>query len=344
MKFIAYCTKGLEDIASKEIIRVLKGSTILKLGTKRIIFEYEGEFDTISNLRTVDDISIFVEKIDLAKAHFLDSVVNVLGDINYNDYIELIKNYREINEREFSLTISVIHYKKFPRDTIKNALAKKISENYKLKYLPKDHTNFDIRINIESNIAWIGIKLTPQSLFDRSYKINDRMGSLKPTIAAAMVDIAVGNQKDLKIVDNYCGSGAILCEAFLKGNDVFGGDIHEAAVRSSIENLQNLEFKNIENIRVQDASETNWESKYFDCAISNLPWDKQIPVESITELYENCIKEYKRIVKMNGKICLILSKPELMEIIIDKHFPNAKIRSYPIGFLGQRPTILLINL
>lgn len=343
MKFIAYCTKGLEDIAVKEITKELRDSKIIKMSTKRIIFESNSDYLSLSNLRTIDDLAIYIDRIELSKLTKLDQVTNRLSELNIPELIKNLKEYRGVNEDKFSLTISVIHYKRFSRDEIKDALAKKISEKYELEYQPLDHTNFDIRINIENSVAWIGIRLTPESLFNRNYRINPMLGSLKPTIAAAMINLATENKINLKIVDNFCGSGTILCESLLAGNEVYGGDISPIAVKATIENLKSLSFKNDENIRIQDAIKTNWSDKFFDCAISNLPWGKQIEIESITNLYEGCIKEYARIVKEDGTICLILSKPDLMKSLALKYLPNAKIQEIQIGFLGQKPSILIIR-
>ena len=96
-------------------------------------------------------------------------------------------------------------------------------------------------------------------------------------------------------------------------------------------------------MKLLNAVDTNWQSAYFDCAISNMPWDKQIKITSITDLYAGTLTEYKRIVKPHGTICLLVSKPELLIKHAKKIFPNSDIRSYRMGLLGQNPTVVLIS-
>jgi 23S rRNA G2445 N2-methylase RlmL len=55
------------------------------------------------------------------------------------------------------------------------------------EYTPLNHENIDIRINITVSLCLISIKLFSQSLFKRDYDPESNLGSLRSTIAGAMI-------------------------------------------------------------------------------------------------------------------------------------------------------------
>ena len=124
---------------------------------------------------------------------------------------------------------------------------------------------------------------------------------------------------------------------------IFGGDIDPGSVEITKKNLSGLEYKNEERIKVQDATKTNWPTGYFDAAVSNLPWGKQVEIASITNLYEGTLREYARILKGDGVLCAIISRPDLFVKYAKMFFPNKKISQYRVGLLGQTPTIILVS-
>jgi len=97
------------------------------------------------------------------------------------------------------------------------------------------------------------------------------------------------------------------------------------------------------DIRYLDATDTQWSDSSFDCAISNLPWDRQVPVKSITELYVKTLEEYRRILKPDGTLCLILSKPEILIKYAKRLFPHHTIEKHRISFLDQQPTVVVVR-
>lgn len=333
MRLVAYTIKGLENIVENELYLVLGMVKIVQKQDKIIIFDYEGNLENITKLRTVDDIGIFVSDLDSI------DITKIQTSIDY------IKTFRDINNN-FSITTSIVSDNK-NKDTTKDtdALVSPIIEKLAdadLIYTAKDRTNLDFRIFINSNIEFLSLRLTINPLNKRNYEIGSYRGSLKPTIAAAMVQLATNNfSKEAKIVDNFCGSGTILCEAYHKGFNVFGGDINPEAIILTKKRLKMEGCLVNENLKLQDATKTKWNSSYFDCVISNLPWDKQHEVTSITDLYIGCIKEYKRILKSKFRLCIICHKPELLIKHIKKEFGNINIQRLDIGYLGQNPSIVL---
>lgn len=339
MKYIAYCTKGLEKVVEKEIASTCSPVTIDELGDKRVIFETNAPYNNLIKLRTVDDLGVFVGKIEDISS--VEQIQTILEGQDITDFKNYISKDRHLDDT-FSITASIVGNKIKPTELI-TAVAEQVEQKYNLQFIERDHTNFDIRIFADHKTCYISIRLTKESLHHRAYKTDFRIGSLRPSVAAAMVFLTTNDKQHQKIVDNFCGSGTILCEALEMKNEVFGGDIEVESVNIARANLSNLGFMKTDNIKLLDATKTSWPDNYFDASISNLPWDKQIAVSSITDLYIGTLQEYKRILKPNGVLCLLLTKPELLIKHAKKIFPDSKIETYKIGLLGQNPTIVVIG-
>lgn len=339
MKYIAYCTKGLEEVVKREITSFIYDANVLEVANKRIVFDSEENVDKLVMLKTVDDLGLFVTSVE--NINSVENLVELVKKTDFRNYFNRINNYRNLKDK-FSVTASIAGSKLSTSESIKQVVST-IHSKYLWELEEFDHTNFDIRIFIDHKKLYISVRLTSESLQHRSYKTTSKLGSLKPTIAAAMVFMAQRGRRNLKIVDNFCGSGTILCEAINLGNEVYGGDIDNESVDIARNNLKNLHYKNLDRIKNLNATNTNWQNGYFDCAISNLPWDKQITVDSITNLYIGTVEEYRRILKQGGNLCLLVSKPELLIKYLKRSFPSQEIHSFKIGLLGQAPTIVVVS-
>lgn len=340
MIYVAHIVKGLAQIAKEELWRSFNDLKIVEVSDKHIIFNTESGYNNLAKLKTVDDIGLFLGKTD--KISTSNDLLLEVEKIDFEKFKEIIKSKR-IVENSFSLTIGFINVRGIkPLEAI-NEISSLLIKKYGCKFTPLDHTNLDIRLVLNKSELLISIRLTPESLHNRKYKSSSKQGSLKPTIAAAMISLATKGVKNLKIVDNFCGSGTILCESLLSNNIIYGGDIDSESVQNTLKNLINLNYSSEDKIKVLDATMKNWPEGYFDCAISNLPWNEQIKVTSITDLYNDSLREYKRILKPTGTLCALISKPDLFVKLSKKYFPEKKIELFKLGLLGQNPTIILIQ-
>lgn len=339
MKYIAYVVKGLEKIAQEEIGAKIAGTKIIEVGDKRIIFEAAPRAKKINLLKTIDDLGLLIGTI---KTESPEKITAFVLSQNLNEIKAKIALIRPLKDN-FSLTATFSRVKGFTAKEILGGLAAKISQQYHWWFTELDHQNFDIRIFIDHQQTYVSVRLTSESLYHRPYKIISKPGSLRPTVAAAMVWLATGQKIGLKIVDNFCGSGTILGEAFSAGQQVFGGDIDHESVVITQKNLANLGWQTEGKIKLLDATKTNWPDHFFDSAISNLPWNEKIKIESITELYKESLAEFARIVKPSGVLVLLVSNPQLLIKYAKKFFPDAEIETTKLGLLGQNPTIVTVR-
>lgn len=341
MNFIAFTVKGLESIATEEIKETIYDASIVEVQDKRVIFSSSTAYEKMTTLRTVDDIGIVLLKKDRIDGTV--SIIEALDSLDFYAVQKQFEGFRKIKVGTFSITTSIANVKGVKPVNVEEEAIAFISKKYGWNIVEKDHTNFDIKIFIDNSTLYISVRLTAESLHHRSYKVESQEGSVRPTVAAAMVRLATKDESHLKLVDNFCGSGTILCEALLSDQEIYGGDIDPDAVAITNLNLKQIGTVAPEHIKIQSSTRTKWPNEIFDVAVSNLPWDKQIAVTSITDLYVGTLLEYKRIMKENSTICVLVSKPELFIKHTKSFFPRADIQSFKVSFTGQTPTIILIT-
>lgn len=100
------------------------------------------------------------------------------------------------------------------------------------------------------------------------------VGMLPPKLAQIMINLAVGSQqRHLRILDPFCGTGVVLQEAALLGHRVYGTDLSEKMIQYSTENLAWLQStrRDIINssLHAGDAMTTKWQQP-IDAVVSEV--------------------------------------------------------------------------
>jgi tRNA (guanine10-N2)-dimethyltransferase len=101
-----------------------------------------------------------------------------------------------------------------------------------------------------------------QKLYNYSYALDN-------TLAKTLVNIAVGNNDKLRVVDPCCGIGTTVIEGLNMGIHIKGYDLNPNVVEKCNQNLQYFGFDNkVEHKNIIDIKD------YFDVAIVDLPYGK----------------------------------------------------------------------
>jgi SAM-dependent methyltransferase len=318
------CFSGLADIVELELKNnQIKGKVLAKYQLRDhdlIIWQgQDRDITKFKKLRTVEDIfySLNTKPFHLAK----------LGDFkkNCNIDINLFRNviFESINLKNLlyghQSKKKSVSYISFVKQDIDHGVGRKVVAGYLNQIFamafPKWKCNDPA--DIECWGFWIkdqlfaGIRITPPSVRARTYRKEERQGSLRPTIAAAMAILSNPNPDD-KLIDPMCGSGTLLIErGFLAPyTSLYGYDIDPNATRLAIANITNTEIKNIE-IKTEDATNLPVENANFNCLICNLPFGKTYGDRNTNlELYYRCLKEWSRVIKLGGRAILLTSDTE----------------------------------
>jgi 23S rRNA G2445 N2-methylase RlmL len=245
------------------------------------------------------------------------------------------------NITEFSITLSLLK-SKVSLEKILNCLKDTLKQKIiNVQYLENKRAKFDIRLIQNEAGVFVGLRLSEKPLHKRSYKIATPPISLKSTIAAAMLEV-LNPKPGEKLLDFFCGGGTILCEGFFYGLKVYGSDIDALVLDSAAVNLETLSQGLSKNLTFQDATKNKYQADSFEIICSNLPWDKQIKVDSITELYKKTLLETKRILKISGRASFLVHKPEIFIKLAKKQFLNKKINQFKLSINSARISLITI--
>ena len=334
----AITTHGLEDVSADEM-KLIPGTEIVELSYRKITAIYNGNFALLLKLKTVDDIFIH-----LANWHGIPKQRMAIADIqarssnlNLLEAHSITSSVREIADNpSFSVTINFVGKRNYSSKEIKNAVSEGIQANSGWVYFEDDQkSDFNIRVFIEHEDAYVGLRLGKQSLQKRSYKETHVGGSLKPPVAAAMV--AMLKVTGDVIVDPFCGAGTILIEAGLHGFNGIGGDYNNQALSAARINSKSAGIDLCLNL--WDSLALPLSKNSVECVISNLPWGRQIAVgPDIEMIYRHFCLELERILNPTGQALLLTTSPDLIRT---KKFDLKICRE--ISVFGQRPSLVLLS-
>ena len=204
-RFIVFFTKGLEHICEKEIRNNFPSVSIQYSSDKYIIFTVQSiSLSKLVKLKTVDDVHFLLEYFkdieDLNENFILENI----PFITFNYTINFLQNLRRL-DNTFSVTLSKYKNNNINRESLKNKIVKQIINLTKRTYTEFDHSNFDLRIHIESSNVIYSCRIPKKSLHTRSYRKCEMKGALKPPIAASS-SMLINPIKGKKLVDNFCGT------------------------------------------------------------------------------------------------------------------------------------------
>ncbi len=337
MRFIAYITKGLDRVVKQEILEYVPSAEIQQTSDKYLILRAPAESaSTLLDLKTVDDIHYLLTFTEHNNKPDTDVVLENSSTDDVFKAVELIRSIRTL-DNTVSVTASRYKNDNIAKEDLKTTLGNRLASALSFEYTPRDHSNLDIRVHVEKNNVIESVRLTEKPLYYREYKQHSREGSLRPSIAAALVRLTDPEPGD-KLVDNFCGVGTILCEGVLQGVAPHGGDIDEQAVRYAKDHLRSFSRDWVRNVHNLDATDSKLPNDYFDIAVSNIPWGEQLDLNAV-ELYSQAVPEYKRILADTGSVVLLGPKPDLAEKHLKEQFPDHNVGKFRLGFLGQHPWV-----
>lgn len=141
---------------------------------------------------------------------------------------------------------------------------------------------------------------------------NKYSNALPARMARALVNIAVGNNKDLKVIDPCCGIGTVVIEGLSMGINIVGIEINNNIAYNAKKNLLFLGYNNvIKNLDMRNIH------KLYDVAIVDLPYN--LFTQSSMEDQIEIIKKTKEIAKK----AIIISFQEIDEVFQEIGFTIA---------------------
>ncbi len=356
-RIFALTTRGLEGISADEIA-ALPGVLVTAIAYRRVAATVsDGALRSLLSLRTVDDVFLeaaawpdigrprkalarlrdFSARLDLRAATVVCAAVRTTEGPPANATSAAITSdaVRLSGTPLFSVTPSFVGKRNYNTEEIREAVAAGIEAGHGWRFSAlDDEADFNLRVFIEHQTAFVGVRLARRPLHERAYKQSHLAGSLKPPIAVAMLHLA-DVRAGMSLLDPCCGAGTILIEAALLGAVAQGGDCDPAAIEATRDNGSAggvsvaAQQWSAAALPLVDAS--------MERIVCNLPWGRQVPTDAaLARFYRNACTEMRRVLARGGRIAVLTSAPELL------HFPALHCeRHIEISLFGQNPTIAL---
>ncbi|MCP4540060.1 MAG: methyltransferase domain-containing protein [Chloroflexi bacterium] len=339
MKVFALTTRGLESVSADEIA-TLPGVTVNKVAYRRIAATCAASLSPLLELRTVDDV--FVDTATWQGIGRPRSALTALGElISQLDLREAVLTCSQVRPIKipltFSVTVNFVGKRNYSTEEIKQVCAEGITAGHSWSYTPDDASaGLNVRVFIEHDTAFVGVRLGERPLHRRAYKQAHLPGSLKPSVAAALLVLAEVGWESC-VLDLCCGVGTIPIEAALSGAEVFGGDNDPEAVAAARVNAQAADVA--AQIFFWDAQTLPMADVSVDRIVSNLPWGRAVKVDAALESFYRCVCiEMRRVIAPGGRIVLLTSMPHFVD------FHDLKCdRQIEISLFGQTPTIMIFS-
>jgi 23S rRNA G2445 N2-methylase RlmL len=315
----AVVTRGLEQVARDEIVERVANAAAVEASYRRVAFATDVEAEALLRLHTLDDV--FVDLGQWAAVPHTRAALAMLGDraldLDLHNAAAICRDVRELGTPPtFSVTANFVGRRNYSTDEIRQAISSGIEASHHWEFQERDaDADLNVRVFLEHQQVFLGVRLARTPLHERPYKIATIAGSLKPTVAAAMVRIG-GFAPGAHILDPLCGAGTIPLEAALMGLEAIGGDQDPAALDAARQN------RAAANVRIEleqwDARALPLENDAVDGVVCNLPWGRQIAVEDhLAAFYKRCLGEMARVVRPDGRLVLLTSLAPLLRAAVE---------------------------
>src|SRR5205085_170323 len=206
------------------------------------------------------------------------------------------------------------------------ALAQGLAGKLPASWRPaEENAAVEFWLTIHGATAVCGLRLSDRTMRHRTYKREHLPASLRPTLAAAIVQLAE-TRPNMVVLDPMCGAGTILAEQLETAREksggfvhIWGGDVDMNALRAADFNLRRLGrvlLARWDGQRLPLADES------VDRVLSNPPFGKQLSnPEEIGPLYRGAIREYDRVLQPAGRAVLLVSDlPKLRAAVHPVHW------------------------
>lgn len=221
VKLVATAAMGIESLVAHEV-RALGYDPTVENG--KVIFEAPVSAIPRCNLwlRTADRVKVIVGEF---KAETFDELFEGVKALNWENYIA--------ETGEFPVSGKSIKSKLFSVPDCQAITKKAIAERLKLKYgmagnMPETGSLYKVEVALLKDKVTLTLDTSGVGLHKRGYRTGQGDAPLKETLAAALVSLTNWRPEE-PLIDPFCGSGTILIEAALIGQNIAPGFNREFA-------------------------------------------------------------------------------------------------------------------
>lgn len=286
---------------------------------------------SISTLRTTEDVFVEVGRADRSKSNSPQQIAGVIWRAeNVQRALSIWAEHRQplSASMTFRVITRVLSERAFLRTELRYQLAETIRKQ-RPRWSVADPATLEVWICEYRRDRFIcGLRLSDVRMRQHDGRSLERQGALRPTLAAAMVDLA-GKPSGI-LLDPCCGSGTILTEALAAGWSATGTDVDPDAVSIASRNAPAA------SVRVGDARRMGVPDGSIQACVSNLPFGRQYQVPGeMSPWLSAVLHETARVTQPGGHIVLLT--PGVARTALPASMTAAD--RLPVRLLGVKATI-----
>lgn len=208
--------------------------------------------------------------------HFSNKLVDPSRSAFFKGRVDILYVDTDIESLEQRLLLDDLTFKKykitFPKyDEVgyqeRLTLLRRLGFAITGDYAMKDPIDELILTKIDGLWIFGQFRRNPNHHLARKHKPNNYSNALDTTLAQALINIAINNNFDSKLIDPCCGIGTVLIEGRKLGVDITGYEINPLVKNKCNENLSHFGLN--PDVKKTDMLTT---TKHFDVAILDLPY------------------------------------------------------------------------
>jgi 23S rRNA G2445 N2-methylase RlmL len=340
IEIFAVTTRGLESVSAEEVAAVDQ-THVREVSYRRVTARCTGPLIPLFDLRTVDDIFLSVGTwLDIGSNRAaLGAIRRMSSQLNLYRAAAIVEGLRPIRRPPaFSVTANFVGRRDYTTPDIKEACSAGVRDaHYGWKYASDDReADLNVRLFIEHDTAFVGVRLAAEPLQNRAYKIAHVPGSLKPPVAAALVRMS-GPEREAYLLDPCCGAGTILVEGARMEIPTLGGDNDPKAVTAS---LSNIAAANV------STPVLHWDARHLPLTddsvprvVTNPPWGRKVDIESdLRSFYRALGQEISRVLEQDGRAVVLTWAPAWV-----RAWPLNVQAETEISLYGRKPTVMVLT-
>jgi SAM-dependent methyltransferase len=351
---LAHVVPGLERIAAHELRRrgLANGPVQALTGfddrTSLIRFRSPASAADLLAPRTVEDVFTLAAEVEgvgwtyaglralretLALAPGLDAAVTTV----------LATRGRAVRRPGLRVIARVAGEHTFRRADLQQTVERAFLERFPSWRLVEERATIEVWAHLIEEHFVAGVRLSDNTLRQRTYKRASLPASLKPTIAAAIALVSQPRDDDV-VLDPMCGAGTLLIERAEAGRyrRLLGGDLDPAAVAAVRENV-GPRYQPIE-LRGWDARSLPLADAAVTAILSNLPFGRRIGSRAENRaLYPALLDEWSRVLAPGGRMVLLTSESDLLRAALARRRNLRLVERIPILVRGQAAAIHLVH-
>lgn len=215
VSLIATAAFGLEAVVARELKAV--GYSRQRVENGRVHFTAAPEAIARANLwlRSADRVQLLLGEFE---ARTFDELFEQTKALPWEDWIPKDGEFPVQGKSVKSQLHSVPHCQAI----VKKAIVERLKQKYRVQWFQETGPLYSVQVALLKDKATLTIDTSGAGLHKRGYRTQGGQAPLKETLAAALVQLSHW-RPDRLLLDPFCGSGTILIEAAMIGDNIAPG-------------------------------------------------------------------------------------------------------------------------